>query len=666
MYYGININVLSSSLGDVWTNDYLCLFWLSFRKFRMDERSTKEETKSLNETKEEKKPTHLDGGYGWVVVAACFVVHILQIGYLRAFGLLFVKFLAEFKAPASYTSTIMGIQSAIFSLTSLLVLSILIDYWSIRGYAVLGSILTSSGVAISYFAENIEFLIFSQSLGNAFTYGPGIVLIGRYFKKRLALANSLANAGASAGAVIIPIIIPLFMDEFGLRGGLLNLGGVMAQVIICTALYRDPGKHPEDESAEVHVEDFKSLESFYSLPEQVISKDKVVDATPVSPHSDKDNIYHFTTDRNIFRERTLSNRSYQSDLVKPLNSPPMKHNTFLIEQSDDNGHLRRKTHLSESHSIVDTLSRSRMLLYASNPNLVYASIVDLKATVEPCTSEETEKERDNSKLLSKLKNILDLSLFKNPVFWVVAGFTPTCMCGSALAAAFIPALGVELGLEDSQTSLLLTISGALDIVSRIVPGVLAELNVMRTPHMVAISTFTLGVIFQFVRFFDTYALMIVLACLYGILGGVYFSLLAVVIIELMGFESFTKVFGFVQVFHGASAAICYPVLDNIIWEIEMKLNGQLTSPFSQSYFSTFALGPALLFVAETGVGGLRDVTGTYVTCFHFLGACAIVGSIILALEPLARKKQASKQRNGKTQYDIVPSNDKTKSNKESV
>ncbi|KAK6196012.1 hypothetical protein SNE40_001318 [Patella caerulea] len=595
----------------------------------MDDQNIKKRAKQKTVSEQKEKRPAVDGGYGWVVVGACFVIHMFQVGYIRAFGLLFVKFLEEFKAPASVTSTIMGIQSAIFSLTSLLVLNVFIEYWSIRGYAMLGSAVAAIGVTISCFAPNVEYLIFSQSIGNAFSYGPGIVLIGRYFKKRLALANSVANAGVSAGAVVMPMLISYLLEEYGLRGSLIVLGGVMSQVIVCAALYRFPEQSTgQDENVKVNPADFKSLESFYHLGEYASSK---LDMRQDSVNSDADtdfrdrvnsNTPKITTNKFLFRDRAYSNRSDKVYSECTLEPTGIMNKNILRTQSVENGNSvnRRKRFISESNhaittDVIESLSRSKMLMYASDPSLVYASVLDLKHGNKHVQTIAKEKPQIN--FLSKLKNILDLSLFKNSMFWIAAGFTPLAMCGAALAGAFIPALAGEIGLDDSQASLLLTISGAIDIVSRLVPGILSEFKILKRQYMVMIALSILGIIFQFTSYFDTFVLMMVFSSIYGLFGGVYFSLLAVLIIDLLGFENFPKAFGFVQVIHGAAAAICYPLL-----------------------------------------GLLKDLTGTYNTCFRFLGACMLGATIILALEPIARRRHNAKQKeNDKTEYSKVPLNE---------
>lgn len=61
----------------------------------------------------EMKPQLPDGGWGWLVVLACFYINMIADGVGFTFGLLFIEFLHEFKASKSATSWIGSLFMAI-------------------------------------------------------------------------------------------------------------------------------------------------------------------------------------------------------------------------------------------------------------------------------------------------------------------------------------------------------------------------------------------------------------------------------------------------------------------------------------------------------------------------------------------------------------------------
>lgn len=55
---------------------------------------------------EKTKPKIPDGGWGWLIVIACFIINMMSDGVSFTFGLLYIEFLHEFKASKSATSWI--------------------------------------------------------------------------------------------------------------------------------------------------------------------------------------------------------------------------------------------------------------------------------------------------------------------------------------------------------------------------------------------------------------------------------------------------------------------------------------------------------------------------------------------------------------------------------
>lgn len=62
---------------------------------------------------EETKPNIPDGGWGWFVVLAAFIINAVSEGIIFTFGLLYIEFLHEFGASKSATSWIGSLFMAI-------------------------------------------------------------------------------------------------------------------------------------------------------------------------------------------------------------------------------------------------------------------------------------------------------------------------------------------------------------------------------------------------------------------------------------------------------------------------------------------------------------------------------------------------------------------------
>ena len=132
-----------------------------------------------------------------------------------------------------------------------------------------------------------------------------------------------------------------------------------------------------------------------------------------------------------------------------------------------------------------------------------------------------------------------------------------------LAETYIPPLAIENGLSEHQSSLLLSVIGGLDIVFRIIPGLIIESGFIRAQHLVIFTLVLLGIVFQAVPYMNEFSSLMALSCLYGVLAGSYFTLLPVILIDLMDITNFGKILGFVQIFHGASSFTFFPVIGKL-------------------------------------------------------------------------------------------------------
>ena len=98
------------------------------------------------------------------------------------------------------------------------------------------------GVLLSAFVPDIYYLYFTYSilggLGRAFTYSPGLVIVGEYFNNRRGLAVGLATSGVGLGSFTFPPIIEMMFNEYGFSGTFLILSAVTANFFVCGALFR--------------------------------------------------------------------------------------------------------------------------------------------------------------------------------------------------------------------------------------------------------------------------------------------------------------------------------------------------------------------------------------------------------------------------------------------
>ncbi|KAI8499202.1 hypothetical protein Bbelb_229660 [Branchiostoma belcheri] len=189
----------------------------------------------------ESRPHPPDGGWGWMVALAGFIAYGCTFGTFRSLGVFFLTFSQQFQASAAETA---WISSILMSVTLLLspVGIVLANTIGFRPTIMLGGVLTAAGYIISRFATRMFHLYLGigclSGLGYALSVSSALAIVGQYFSKRRAMANSLTAVGASIASMSFPPLFQYLMDEFGWKGALLIIGGIMLNMVVAGALVR--------------------------------------------------------------------------------------------------------------------------------------------------------------------------------------------------------------------------------------------------------------------------------------------------------------------------------------------------------------------------------------------------------------------------------------------
>ncbi|KAL2083344.1 hypothetical protein ACEWY4_021117 [Coilia grayii] len=216
-----------------------------------------------NMAKAIKDPTAVapDGGWGWVIVASCFLTTVCTRAVTRCISILFVEFQFQFAKDYSTTAWIHSIVDCMTMLCAPLG-SFIGNRLSHRAAVMLGGILSSTGLVMSSFATSLEFLYLSlgifTGLGFALSYTPAVAMVGMYFSRRKALAYGLAMSGSGIGTFVLAPVVQLLIELYTWRGALLILGGLVSHLCVCGALLKPTAELERRENDEVkkgHVVD---------------------------------------------------------------------------------------------------------------------------------------------------------------------------------------------------------------------------------------------------------------------------------------------------------------------------------------------------------------------------------------------------------------------------
>ena len=116
---------------------------------------------------------------------------------------------------------------------------------------------------------------------------------------------------------------------------------------------------------------------------------------------------------------------------------------------------------------------------------------------------------------------------------------------------FIPLRAKEIGYEDAS-SMLLALIGVTDLVSRVCCGFVCDNPKIHRGYVVGLSLIVMGTTSCVVTSFPSIYSLVFLCVVWGSVGGVMVSLLAVVLIDFLGAAKFSGAFGLAVMFQAMS------------------------------------------------------------------------------------------------------------------
>lgn len=155
---------------------------------------------------------------------------------------------------------------------------------------------------------------------------------------------------------------------------------------------------------------------------------------------------------------------------------------------------------------------------------------------------------------------LRLGLFKNARFTMYCVGFVLCMCGYGNNLILIPSQIQALGYDQYHAVYGITIMGGCEVVSRISFGWFADRKLVKRKH-IFLTSMIVGAIVSFMApLFNSFIFMAVYAGIIGTFPGSFWSLLSVLIIDVVGMEDFTPAFGLVNLCLACGCFISQPVV----------------------------------------------------------------------------------------------------------
>ena len=500
-----------------------------------------------------KPPLPVDKGWAWLIMIGSFINITIVISFNRASGLFVTELLDQFQESATSTTIAFGAAPFMFSLCNILLPIALLPRFCPRVLIFTGGVFSGISVTSMAFARSMltmTFLFGIMGFSHGLIFVPQTVLIGSYFKKRLAFANAFAYMGMAAAAIFSPIVGRFLLDIYGLQGTLLLYGAFTFNILTSALLLRPISSYRTEPADKV------------SLPD--IDKSLNEKALPLLKKESSQYLEHVETPSSIHYEKChLSDSSCKSDYAtyhktgNNFHQVPENTNEFERYQGNDEGKTTQQTPNAQepkdpSHdcecvlnfevSSDDLLEEDKCLSHDNEPNnpkcgentqktcILNAAILQSSGDPDEPSVSYAESHQIDPPHINPKKSLnrcfggvrarVRGSVYSNSLailLLLAAGF---CV-HTQPSLTYLPSLGEENGLSQSQVPYLLTVAGIFNLLGKLIIGFVADLSLCNTNrlYIVAAVNMTLGGVFHFIRYITCFL------CLFSVIFAMMFFIM---------------------------------------------------------------------------------------------------------------------------------------------
>eukprot|EP00058_Branchiostoma_floridae_P016170 XP_002601658.1 hypothetical protein BRAFLDRAFT_124302 [Branchiostoma floridae] len=461
-----------------------------------------------------------DGGWGWMIVLAAFIVETCLGGFARAVGVFFVEFVDAFDVGSADIS------------------------WSI-------SIMCG--------------ITFCGGLGFALVYNPTFIIVGQYFHEKRHLAYAMMVTGTGVGGFIFSPVFQLLIDEYGWRGAIIVQAGVTLHLCVAAALMRPLHVPPARGPSQTYISQDSLSSAATSHPAYSNHHDTTRTTYLAAPLEEYEDITDISQDQeptvpgapvpHVRRERQrgfseCSIGAVSLRLLEPASSQESL--PRIPEMTDDD-----TTHKLESVSVRavrparSSMSLSRRMLYSSQRML---DVLSRSETLLSLSSQLTYETTIHTKLAGKpglsihsiVTTLFDLSLIKSVPFVLLSISFFLFHLGYLVPGIGVVPRAQHAGIEETQVSFLPSIISISDLVGRLLSGGLSKIpGCTRTFQFITLNVIIAAgaVVFPVT---ETYSGMAAYAVWHGLANGLCYPLIPTLVVDVAGVEKIASAMGMVM------------------------------------------------------------------------------------------------------------------------
>lgn len=566
-----------------------------------------------------RRATPPDGGWGWVVVFASFMINLIADGVSMSFGILFIDLIDYFEQSKGKTAWVGSLYLSMPLLTGPIASS-LTDRYGCRRVCIVGSLLAASGFVASYMGTSLEFLFLTFSVsgfGLALCYVTSIVSVAYYFERRRSLATGLAVCGTGIGTFVFAPLTIRLLETFAWQGTLLILAGFFLNMVISGALMRDLDLFGDDDDDKEDGPVRKSLSAAGGSDQRLCSSLIQLPTYITDCHGTPRDVLS----ENYSRERGHLNalleqypniwstiepgpvtvKSALPGLARPASAVPPTVAAAVGGQGGGGGWGERRLQQRADSACLRNMRLQRgsltyrgamlnirryRLRASSCPDMYRNSMLTISGEDKTC-----QWLRD---LREVLLDSMDVRLFLN------GRYTLLCVSNFLLNACvdnpymYLPDSAIQLGVDKDRASFLISFIGILNTFGVVIVGYLGDKWWLEPSLLYSLLTSVSGAAIAMLPLVSGYTALALLSSVYGFAISANYTLVPVILVNLISLDNFTGAYGLLLLVQGIAGLVGPPIAG---WLCDTT--GAYDATFYFSGLSILASGIIMLPVASS-------------------------------------------------------------------
>lgn len=398
-------------------------------------------------------------------------------------------------------------------------------------------------------------------------------------------AVGIAVAGSGIGTFVFAPLTEWLIKEYGWRGALLIIGGLMLNISVCGTVFR-PLVSPKLERRRRRYQ--ASMERFSKM----CSRQQLYTNHPQLKQADMDYLMNTPVTQSVLlfptylqkeitvlyptllesqnNEKTLHEVLVENDLLDKFSqsltdisqgkTPATSEKLNPIWKSKLN-----KKPLPPASSYGLPLQR-KDIFYRGNlvkgPGKSSASCPNIHVHYE---TEEDEGDlcsnwfRFSRGVKQVLREMMDLSILRSVIFMYLCLSTFLLYFSYDVPYVFTPDKAVQMGISDESASFLVSIIGITSTFGQILIGYVGDLPGVNVTLLYSILTGIAGLVTMMVPWYNSYGALAAFTAAYGFFISANYTLTTILLVNLLGMDKLTNAYGIEMLAEGTANLIGPPL-----------------------------------------------------------------------------------------------------------